>query len=631
MDRTDSDTCRELKEEILDAISKSKDTKTTFLHAERIDQAASRAYGIDTSDESNSTEQDSAYDVPVLAIDQGKGQTSAGTSLSLSVLSDGPGDEEKGAGDDDDSANWQLQRLDMSQFDLLQTISDDSFMKIAAHMQLQKSVSAFALVVIDGRPTEYSGPPTSTGAEPTPSFETNGTPYFGVSLDGEGVAHSESSASSMPSEPGNMEPGARSTAGSQRGGSGNHAQLPAANDERFRSSRHYTLPTRGTSPSDGGPESSTTGNPGTPPYGSPPEGIRRPAHQYSPLYSDDRRDSPGLTFTPPGPPSSIPLRTREEFPYLSSFPRQVSPRYSSSGVYATSPPPVPTPLPTEYQKFREEQAKKEALKRQRELEAELLAAAKQQAEQEEQAKDEALKRRDEREAEELLAAKQQLEQIREEQAKKEALERQRDEAELLAAKQELEKIRIREEQAKNEAFERQVDEAKFLATKQQLEQIKEKLAKDKALKRRDEREAEELLAAKQELEKIRIREEQAKKKALERQTERVAKARQEAEEIMRRKLQDIEAARKRAVMELERAKVEADQAARGRIEEERRTQEREGWRRKEERELGKAEAKREFEEERERARLKNRVMRALGWDKGAKDPVEVHDRQHSEK
>lgn len=41
----------------------------------------------------------------------------------------------------------------MSQFDVLQTISDDSFMKIAAHMQLQKAVSAFALVVMDRRPT----------------------------------------------------------------------------------------------------------------------------------------------------------------------------------------------------------------------------------------------------------------------------------------------------------------------------------------------------------------------------------------------------------------------------------------------------------------------------------------------
>jgi hypothetical protein len=338
MDRTDNSTCRELKEEILDAISKSKHTKTTFLQAERIDQAVGRAYGMDASDEGNSTEQDNACDVSVLVIDQGNSQASVATSLSLSVLSDGPGGEGKGAGDDDDSVNLQLQRLNMSQFDLLQ-ISDDSLMKIAAHMQLQKSVSAFALVVMDGRPTEHSGPPTSTGAELTPWSETNSTPHLGGLPDSERVVHSKSSASSMSSEPGSIDPGVRSTAGSQRGGSGNHAQLPAANDEQFRSFKQdYPPPTSGTHPSDGGPESSTTGNPKTPPYGSPPEGIRRPAHQYSPPYSDDRRDDPFSTLHPPSPSSLIPLRARDEFP------RPVSTRSSISGLYGTTPATLPRVL-----------------------------------------------------------------------------------------------------------------------------------------------------------------------------------------------------------------------------------------------------------------------------------------------
>ena len=81
----------ELKEEVLDAISKSKDTRTTFLHAERIDQAAGSAY-MDASD------------VSVLAIDQRTGQTSASTSLSLSVLSDDTDGEGKGSSDDYNSA-----------------------------------------------------------------------------------------------------------------------------------------------------------------------------------------------------------------------------------------------------------------------------------------------------------------------------------------------------------------------------------------------------------------------------------------------------------------------------------------------------------------------------------------------
>lgn len=93
----------ELKEEVLDAISKSKDTRTTFLHAERIDQAAGSAY-MDASDENNSIEQDIRCDVSVLAIDQRTGQTSASTSLSLSVLSDDTDGEGKGSSDDYNSA-----------------------------------------------------------------------------------------------------------------------------------------------------------------------------------------------------------------------------------------------------------------------------------------------------------------------------------------------------------------------------------------------------------------------------------------------------------------------------------------------------------------------------------------------
>jgi hypothetical protein len=392
MHRTDNNTYRELKEEILDAISKSKGTKTTFLHAERIDQAVGRAYGMDASDESNSTEQDSACNVSVLAIDQGNSQASVATSLSLSVLSDGPGGEGKGAGDDDDLVNSQLQQLNVPQFDLLQTISDDSFMKIAAHIQLQKSVSAFASVVMEGRPTEHSRPPTSTGAEPTPWSETNSTPHLGGSPDSKRVVHSKSSASSMSSEPGSMDPGVRSTAGSQRGGSGNDAQLPAANDEQFRSFKQdYPPSTSGTDPSDGGPESSTAGNPGTPPTAPRQKGsdVQHTNISHRTLMTTGTNLFRSLT-------TQVPPHQFRSAPVMSSLDRSL-PAIRSLALCEPPATPAPPPPPkyrysepsgwTEprvrrirgtveaeiagrrLEELREEQAKKKALERHKEHEA----------------------------------------------------------------------------------------------------------------------------------------------------------------------------------------------------------------------------------------------------------------------
>ncbi|KAH6631059.1 hypothetical protein B0J18DRAFT_119248 [Chaetomium sp. MPI-SDFR-AT-0129] len=158
-----------LKDEILDAISKSKDTKTIFLNAERVDHAVAKACEI--RDRASITENSSPR--TVMAIEDTDRPVLPGRAISLSAFHD----SEPGADMVDlasDPANWQLQLRSTSEFEVMQSISDDSFMKIADHMRLQKSVAAFALGSMEPGPK-----PTDVRK---PRFELDSDRDEGVSL-----------------------------------------------------------------------------------------------------------------------------------------------------------------------------------------------------------------------------------------------------------------------------------------------------------------------------------------------------------------------------------------------------------------------------------------------------------------
>ncbi|KAK4108964.1 hypothetical protein N656DRAFT_367924 [Canariomyces notabilis] len=173
-----TDTCREFKQEILNAIHESKHTKTTFLDAERVDQAATRACEEEASDELGLAEQNStsAHGVSILAVEHhhDDSETAMGPLLSLSKPDNAAADcePEVADGDTHSSTDLQLQRLNMSDFEVIQAISDDSLMKIAAHMQLQKSVAAFALNTMNRRPIEHSLSPEPTSSQADPAEDS---------------------------------------------------------------------------------------------------------------------------------------------------------------------------------------------------------------------------------------------------------------------------------------------------------------------------------------------------------------------------------------------------------------------------------------------------------------------------
>ncbi|KAK4448454.1 hypothetical protein QBC34DRAFT_465893 [Podospora aff. communis PSN243] len=126
----------QLKEEILEAITKTAGAKAAFLNAEKIDQAAARAYGTE--------------DPAPEKVDEDPQPTS----------------EEAGSntqgGEDSDLAEMQLQTLSQSDLQMAFNISDDSYLWIAAHLTLQRSVTAFARVAMERQPTEAFRRPSNT-------------------------------------------------------------------------------------------------------------------------------------------------------------------------------------------------------------------------------------------------------------------------------------------------------------------------------------------------------------------------------------------------------------------------------------------------------------------------------------
>ncbi|KAK5658326.1 hypothetical protein OQA88_2302 [Cercophora sp. LCS_1] len=149
----------ELKQEIRDAISQTKVTKSSFLNAEKYDQAAAEAYASDGPPENESAGQADTY------TGSSPDSTDNNDSQATLVLSNNGMPKAMESCDDLDRLHHRT--FNRSEFDVMVAISDDSFMRIAAHMALQRSVTAFALVVMNKQPFEPLEPtvPTKTSEE----------------------------------------------------------------------------------------------------------------------------------------------------------------------------------------------------------------------------------------------------------------------------------------------------------------------------------------------------------------------------------------------------------------------------------------------------------------------------------
>lgn len=153
----------------MDAISQTKETKTTFLEAERVDHAVAEALSKDTDDPGSGR---------VLLLDEDQGQASE-SDMHSHFLPPAPANDTATRTDieqffrQDRSLQLLLKALD---FNVIQTISDDAFLKIAAHLNLQKSVTSFALVALDTPPTGKGDASAEARSEPssTAPIDTNG-------------------------------------------------------------------------------------------------------------------------------------------------------------------------------------------------------------------------------------------------------------------------------------------------------------------------------------------------------------------------------------------------------------------------------------------------------------------------
>ncbi|TGJ82239.1 hypothetical protein E0Z10_g6515 [Xylaria hypoxylon] len=139
------------KDEIQNMVAESKNTKSVFLATERTDQTLEKAYAIALTSS---------------AATQADGDGIADTDGAIRLLHYGDQFQEqgtpilKGRNDQEDDANAikflqtnntsQLSNQ-LSDFQMIESLSDDHFLHIAWHVRTQITVASYALVVFDGR------------------------------------------------------------------------------------------------------------------------------------------------------------------------------------------------------------------------------------------------------------------------------------------------------------------------------------------------------------------------------------------------------------------------------------------------------------------------------------------------
>ncbi|KAI1124675.1 hypothetical protein F5Y10DRAFT_284827 [Nemania abortiva] len=140
-----------MRDEIEAMVAKSKNTKSAFLAAERIDQMSERVYNEDpsSSDITSATDDTmNTVDVSVQLLDYSHQLREEGT-LVLKGGNDREGD--RSAMKLLHSAMASQLDSPSSDFQMIENMSDDHFIQIAHHIRTQKRVTSYALVVLDGR------------------------------------------------------------------------------------------------------------------------------------------------------------------------------------------------------------------------------------------------------------------------------------------------------------------------------------------------------------------------------------------------------------------------------------------------------------------------------------------------
>ncbi|KAK0652448.1 hypothetical protein B0T16DRAFT_454814 [Cercophora newfieldiana] len=286
----DGFTVEELKEEILDSISKTKHTKSNFLNAEKIDQAAAKAYEGGEDDEKcevNSSMDPSDED-PCLTVGENTSQTTL--------------------------ADFQLQTLSQSEFDVIRTISDDTFMKIAAHITLQRTVTTFALVAINEPPEETAIPMKAPNMKAAESF----------------IPTSASNLSEPPRSEEALKPASPvGVAATER------------TDGKPEDTESVFTATSGTFSRETSPDRNTTGAAGDKPETTPKEGARSDDRKRGRNSLTKREPPPPI---PPPPPNVVKLNPPNPTPATQAPPGQAPPGAPGANVA----PPVYHGMPPGY-------------------------------------------------------------------------------------------------------------------------------------------------------------------------------------------------------------------------------------------------------------------------------------------
>ncbi|KAH8887919.1 hypothetical protein GQ53DRAFT_844011 [Thozetella sp. PMI_491] len=145
-----------LKEEIQNAVDKTKKTKSEFLNAERFDRAAAKVCEVaETRQEvpqQDTDEQASGNNQARASIDWIKPLALPPGDLTLFHRSaEGMDTQQASSMQNENLARQPLQLLNTPAFDLEEGLSDAEFVNIADHIKLEQAVASLALLVLRGR------------------------------------------------------------------------------------------------------------------------------------------------------------------------------------------------------------------------------------------------------------------------------------------------------------------------------------------------------------------------------------------------------------------------------------------------------------------------------------------------
>ncbi|KAI1504536.1 hypothetical protein F5X99DRAFT_371334 [Biscogniauxia marginata] len=166
-----------IQDEVEELVTQSKNTKTRFLNAERTDQYLEKVYDSaqffgQLGNKSNNDEYGMGDTQKLLHCNTERNIEEELAMVLRRIPVNDYQDSETGVLDSLQTTEDQMSKRKPSEFDIMESLPDDHFLRIAQHIRTQKVVTSYALVVLEQSPYKDVSTTTATATSNSPLENT---------------------------------------------------------------------------------------------------------------------------------------------------------------------------------------------------------------------------------------------------------------------------------------------------------------------------------------------------------------------------------------------------------------------------------------------------------------------------